>query len=366
MAHYARKHTGTMLGHLTAAQSITPLLLILIYNNFFTHGHYDDPINQDVGGYLFLLALLFGVFNLLGIFFYFPPEEEEEGENGSEKPLVLESEEKCSKFGPEFYIQTCVMDPPNKKVLSTTKGKKPVFILIDNYFFIETKPGYDLLTVKDLLSSLIYHCVLWPCVFLMAIYALFSNNVTIILTSFGLEQYSAVIPLLSPAYAIVGKVALGLLADKAEKYINKAWYVIIASLLSTLGAILCMFFLEHISYITIALFLFETGTCAVQVISTYTVIQYFGMKNFPVAFGFMFGIYPLILLVFQTTFGVLYDNEIEDPSSTECYGLHCYTYTFIMIAFFGFFSFLMSLYILFDQRKNDRNKTSTKTFISEN
>ncbi len=307
---------------------------------------------------MLLLAVLFGIFNLCGIFLYFPPEEDE-GEDGSEKHLVPEKEEKCSKFGPEFYIQTCAMDPPNKKVTSNT-GKKPVFILIDNYFFVEAKPGYDLMTVTDLLSSFAYHCILWPMVILMAVYAVFSNNIVIVLTSFGLEQYSAVIPLISPAYAIVGKVLLGLLADKTEKYIAKAWYIIIASILVISAAILCEFFLAHVSYITIALILFETGACTVQVVSSYLVIQYFGMRNFPVAFGFMFGIYPLFLLVCQTAFGIFYDNEIEDKSLSECYGLHCYTYIFMMEAFFSLFSLVMSLYILVDQRKKNENKISSK------
>ena len=75
MSHYHKHNTATSLGFLTSGQSVFLLLFISIYNHFFVNGHYEDPVNQDLGGFLVLMATCFGVLNLGGIFLYFPPQE---------------------------------------------------------------------------------------------------------------------------------------------------------------------------------------------------------------------------------------------------------------------------------------------------
>ncbi len=372
MQYYHHKNTGTSLGQLDSGQSLFPLIFIFLYNTFFAGGHYEDPINQDLGGFLLLIAVCFAVFNLCGVLFYFPPDDSGRS-NQSEDWCILEDDVSLSQD--RFYISnisysggqgspnsyTGGMASPSSNGLAELKEDSPVLGTVSPKLKIyhsdsseSSDPGTHKLQVDSppslcqLLSYARFWCIALGVMMNSGLVTMHINNLTTYLAAFNLDEYAAIIPYINPIFSFLCKNIIGFVSDRLEQWVAKPWWLIAAYIAFAIVSVLAIFYLNTIAFVTIFYITVDASGSLCAVISKNLLITYFGIHAFPVGFGFAQGMTALTVILFQYVFGVMYDTQIVDDNTTSCYGLHCFTNSLLMSAVVCVAALLLALYLLAD------------------
>ncbi len=370
MAHYHHHNTGTSLGWLGSANSLLPLSFIFIYNQFFINGHYEDPINQDLGGFLVLIATSFGVLNLCGLFLYFPPQvnTKNNSDSGYKDFANYEFDENGELSEEKLPIWSNAYTDDEK--LSLTNG------LIDsnkgkgdcqefgtdaklNIYHSNTSPEsssnelpkVNYCTKFDLCQLFLrgnFWCISLSFMIMTGITEMHVNNLTTYLAAFGLDAYAATIPYINPVIGFIYKPIAGMLSDKLEHYIPKPWYLIGASFSLSILSILAIFYLDKVGFVVSFYVIVDTIISTYQVLTPDLIIANFGIASFPTTYGFCVALQGFSLLLFQFLFGLTYDSQVLDDNTTSCYGLECFTNSLVMSTVVCVVSVLLCIYLLKD------------------
>ncbi len=281
-----------------------------------------------------MLGISFAIINTCGVLLYFPYEgkaekSEEDSKNGDLKEPIL----KEKKVQPEDNKYA-----KDNEFESLTKRVEDDMNSMDKLLVPRSSKTIEVCKTRE------YHCLCWIYVIVSGIVAMYVNNLTTILASFGLEEYAEWLPYIKPMIGMILKVILGLVSDKLP--ISKPWYLIIACGIMISLTFLSIFFLDNLFFIMFTLFFIAFVNDIFLVISPYILISYFGMKHYPTAYGFMYGMVAISTLIFQFLFGIIYDSQIMDPTSMDCFGIHCYQYIFIMATVIGIIVFPFSVLLL--------------------
>ena len=362
MQYYHHKNTGTSLGQLDSGQSLFPLIFIFLYNQFFADGHYEDPINQNLGGFLLLIAVCFAIFNLCGIFFYFPLEDSGRAIQ-SDDWCVLGDDISLSQdkfyISNDFYMRDKELPSPNglvelkedSPVLGTVSPKLKIYHSESSDTSDGGTQNIQMDSTPNLCKLLSYGrfwCIGLGSMMISGLVTMHINNLTTYLAAFNLDEYAAVIPYINPIFGFLCKNIIGFVSDRLEKWVAKPWWLIGVYVAFAAISVLAIFYLNTIAFITIFYITIDASGSICAVITQNLLITYFGIDAFPVGFGFTRGMTALTVIIFQYVFGVMYDTQITDDSTTSCYGLHCFTNSLVMSALVCIAALLLSLYLLFD------------------
>ena len=299
-----------------------------------------DMFNYSIilTGAMLMLGTSFLVINGFGVLLYFPYETTETTTNQNSNGELKEPARDENNTGSE--------DSTNERQNELKSLTKHIAITDnssdENFLVPRSSNTIEVFKTKE------YHCLCWIFVIVSGIVAMYINNLTIILASFKLEEYAEWLPYIKPMVGMILKVILGLVSDKLA--IAKPWYIIIACGVTISLTFLSIFLVGSLFFIMFTLFFIAFVNDIFLVISPYILISYFGMKHYPTAYGFMYGMVAISTLVFQFLFGIIYDAEIIDPNSMDCFGIHCYRDIFIMTTFMGIIVFVFSILLL----KRDR------------
>ena len=364
MAHYHKHKTGTSLGWLSSAQSLFPLLFIFLYNQFFVNGHYEDPVNQDLGGFLILIATCFGVLNLCGIFLYFTPQETGDSDLTGIINYAFDDElsEATLSIHSESYTDNEKL--PLSNTPKNSNGRKwdsqeytvneKLSIYRSNSSSESSNNGTFQLNygTKMNLCQLFLHirfwCISLSFMIITGITEMHINNLTTYLAAFSLDEYAGTIPYINPVAGFIYKPIAGIVGDKLEHYIPKPWYIVGASLFLSIFSILAIFSLDKVTFIVVFYIIVDTATSTYQVFTPNLIIANFGIENFSTIYGFCIALQALALVLLQFLFGLTYDAQVTDKNTTSCYGLHCFTSSLIMSTMVSIVSLLLCCYLFKD------------------
>ncbi len=367
MTHYHQGNTGTSLGWLGSSQSLFPLLFIFLYNMFFVNGHYEDPIHQNLGGFLILIATCFGVLNLGGIFLYFTPQDdssqEEHKENKSsvvDKNVSLsEGEHSIHSKGyadlEKLPLTNGLIDNNGLYRDSPEIGIKAKLSIYHSQSSTESsssgkaKPDHgDKMNLCQLFTHISFWCISLSFMTIAGITTMHINNLTTYLAAFGLDDYAASIPYINPALGCIYRPAIGYIGDRLEHYIPKPWYLIAATLCLSVFSLLAIFYLGDVTFVIIFYIIVDAAISTCVVFTPDLLITNFGITNFPTTYGFCIGLQAGALVLFQYLFGLTYDAQVLDDNTMSCYGLHCFTTSLIMSTAVSLVALLLCTYLMKD------------------
>ena len=311
----------TVVGVLSSATSVGPILAIFIYDTFFLGVSVYDNLSQDIEGYFLTLSLCFLFANLLSVITYghYPPPEktsDAESDSDSERtPMLKESPGGVNN---------------NKEGGGQLEQMK-----------LEEQEQ----SLREIVCNPRFHLILWPAVIILGVGPMDVNNLTTMLLSYGLERYSTSFPYLCSIVGFSGKLFMGGVSDLVVRYFPRSGFVVVAAACSCVTFFLSALWLQHVTVVVINIVVINLAAVVIWCIGPSILIEEFGEKTFVRDWGFVQLGYGLSSFLLQYLFGVLYDLNVEEDSGT-CYGEMCFLWIFIVSATLcGLATLLSAIYL---------------------
>lgn len=313
MGNFHPKHRGKVVGVMDASFSAGPAIFAAIYGTLFVKGHVNDEENQDLKGFYFLNIICSVAVGALALIF-------------------------IKRISYEFDLEvTCIVD--------NDLNSDPVLPKYENISHREIS-GLKLLNRFD------FHYLSWACFICAGLQLMFQNNLGTYLKSYGFESYTTLFTTLNPIAAIFSKFFAGFLSDAIAEWVPRSVVLLTFNLAQTIDLVLCIFFANNFSLFLITDIIIGFANGAVWCLTPTMISEFYGMNNFSRNWGFIMLGNAVLGLVYQETFGVLYD--VNTKEANQCYGLHCFTWSFVIIAVSSFCASILNIGLL--QKKIDEKK----------
>jgi MFS family permease len=326
MGNFHPKHRGKIVGIMDASFSAGPAIFAGIYGAFFVQGHVSDEENQDLKGFYFLNIICAVVVGFLAFIFV------------KRITYDLDVEVTC-------VVSDHVNDDNEEEILLQTKGN-----------FRREITGTKLLKRFD------FHYLSWPCFICAGLQLMFQNNLGTYLKSYGLESYTTLFTTLNPIAAIFSKFFAGFASDAIIHWVPRSAVLLSFNVVQTIDLGLCIFYASNLTLFLITDLVIGFANGAVWCLTPTMISEFYGMKNFSRNWGFIMLGNAVFGLILQELFGVLYD--VNTASSNQCYGLHCFTWSFVIIAVCSFCATILNVGLL--QKKMDEKRHGEECPIAEN
>lgn len=311
MQNFLPKHRGTVVGILDAAFSAGPALVALVYGEVFVNGHIHDEQNQNLRGFYLMVACLFAVIGVLGIIIL-----------GSYPAEGLNSDPQMTGIVDQDSFN---INDSKDSVQKKTEEEEPE------------------VTGLKLLLNFDYHFLMWSYVFCAGLQLMFQTNVTTYLKSFGQEDKSTLFTVLIPVVATVSKLLCGLVSDLIAGSVPRVIILLLLNIVQTIAMIVLIFFSNSISILVIGVLAIGIANGANWCLTPTMLSEYFGMKYFGRNWGWTMIGNALGGFGIQQIFGVIYESNIHQQGVTDCFGLKCFTWSFIMAAVLSFCACIFNL-----------------------
>lgn len=152
----------------------------------------------------------------------------------------------------------------------------------------------------------------------------------------------------------LGRIIYGVLNDTLRKHIRNVTFLLPISLVISLAHFMMIFWRTAPSLMLGAIL---TGLSYGGFFATINIIvsKYFGDENYSSNLGFNTLVLSISGLIWGQVAGALYDHHAVNK---HCYGEICYRYTFIITSSLCMLSFLLSLFIVWRERRDDKRKAA--------
>ena len=172
------------------------------------------------------------------------------------------------------------------------------------------------------------HLLVTPTAVVKGLKYLTINNVNLFAFSLGMDQYTTILPYISPVLSIVTKYPTGFIVDRFALHVSRAWHVLTCVGLVIAANLLAMYLLDHISVLVLCICLWTLSADVVMAVEPASSTAYFGHAHFALISGQVYGVEAATMLAGQITFGYFYHSNLRDYLVT-CFGLHCFYNNFI-------------------------------------
>ncbi|KAJ8320348.1 hypothetical protein KUTeg_001935 [Tegillarca granosa] len=321
MNNFHPKHRGKVVGLMDASFSAGPALFALLYGEIFINGHDTDEQNQNLGGFYLMSAISFAVTGLLGIIFL--------------HPISYDSVD----FEENTIIGGDSLSSSNPSLQQMKEEPKQI-------------------TGLKMIKRFDFHYIFWAYIFCAGLQLMFQNNIGTYLKSYRIEEYTTLFTTINPIAGVFSKFFAGFMSDMLVHRLPRASILLAFNVGQTIALVIAVFFSDNFVILLIILLVvgFANGAlwCLTPtMISEFYGMQYFGRNWGSIMLGNAFG-----GLLIQQLFGWMYDSSIGIEGETDCYGLICFRWSFIMIATLSFCSVIFNLGLL--QQKLDQSKQGHK------
>ena len=316
MNNFHPRHRGKIVGILDASFSGGPALFSALYGTIYAAGHVKDEANQNLGGFYLMTAICFAVVGALGIIFLRPYSYEATDEDVTTIVNADELNEPISSY-----------EPPSKQKDIT---------------------GLRLVKRFD------FHYLLWGYIFCAGLQLMFQSNQQTYLKSFSLETYTTIFTVINPIAGIVSKFFAGFLSDAIHHKVPRAAVLLAFNVIQTVCLAISIFFSDKLGIFAIVNIVIGFANGALWCLTPTMISEFYGMKYFPRNWGAMMLGNAFGGLALSELFGWIYKSNITDPDSTDCYGLQCFTWSWIMAAALSLNSVILEVGLL--QKKLDEKK----------
>ena len=328
MRQFRGHYVATVYGGLSTSTNGIPLLLTLIYDIFFLKdGSYE---HQDIQGYFLFLAIATIISHMMGVAVFGLPTVEE-----SDYEPFQNTNDANNPNGNDFNIN----DIDERKPVTDDSTTYRTSGCPDS-----TAPNYS---PTQMLKSPHYAPVVFASGILLCLKYISLNNLNTMLVSFGLPQYEASLPFLSPASAIILRPIFGVLADWTQAYFSRAWYLYLSVCMHLVSFIISFFKADNIYVFSAALIMWTFASDTANTIGSAVITDDFGLAVFSVNVGIHMTIFAVLASALQCVVGVMYETHVPD-GGTSCVGLICFRETFVMGIGASVFSMLLiTIYFYF-------------------
>ncbi|XP_013395670.1 probable transporter mch1 [Lingula anatina] len=336
--NFSKKHRGTVIGILDASFSGGPAAVSAIYGAFFMNGHtHGDEDKQDLPGFFLFSAIGFGVASILGVLTLgnFPPETEIGGEDhmrsgfkdggGKEDDRcgLIDGEGKGDDKSLSWQLKRpeTADDEPESKLSLKAEAKSTEPETVD-------KTGLALLRDWD------FHYLFWNFIFCAGLQLMVQANLTSYLQSFHFEKFSTIITTLSFAIGTVSKFIIGFVTDLLVNRVPRVLFLLIANIMQTGILIISIFYADQFYWLVIMTLGVGLANGTLYCLTPTILSELFGVKYFGLNWGCILMGNGFGGLGAQYLFGAIYDyyGYRTADGETECYGLHCFQLSFVLVA----------------------------------
>nr|KAG5708915.1 hypothetical protein BaRGS_009324 [Batillaria attramentaria] len=315
--NFSDRHRGKVIGLLDAFFSAGPAVMALAYGSFFVKGHVHDEENQDLRGFYLTSAIAFIVINFLGIIF-------------------------LGRYGEGEIVSTQTFDSTNTLVTNAADSNPQP----EKKKRINPDASDEDVTGKKLFCQFDFQYLLWAYILCASLQLTFQMNITTFLKSSHLEEHSTLFTTLTFVSGTIAKFVIGFLSDVIVERVPRVVVILVTTLFQTGVLVLCIFKGDTYFVLMLALWLVGISNGATWCLTPVMTSEFFGMKFFGRNWGFMMIGVAFVGLAVQKVFGALYDNEIHEPGVTDCYGLHCFRWSFAVMAVLSLCSVLLYVGLL--------------------
>ena len=287
------KHRGKVIGILDASFSGGPALIALIYGVAFKNAHEHDEQNQDLKGFYLTSAVLFGVIAILGILFL-KEYSYSTGDNANE----WETDDRPILDGSDVKEDTETQD----------------------------------VTGLALLKSFNFHFIFWSYIFCAGLQLMFQTNIAVYLKSYDFEGYSTLFTTLNPIFGVISKFIAGFLSDAILHKVPRIAVLFCFNIFQTAVMVICVFWSDHLGVLVLAIIGIGMPNGALWCLTPTILSEFYGTKYFGRNWGTVICGNAFGGLLIQTVFGKIYDANIGYIGRKYCYGLKCFSWSFVMAA----------------------------------
>ncbi|CAH1773488.1 unnamed protein product [Owenia fusiformis] len=195
------------------------------------------------------------------------------------------------------------------------------------------------MTGLSLIKDIDFQYIFWVMVFCAGLQLVFQTNIAVFLRSFNLEHLSTTFTILIPVIQTVSKFLIGFFSDILVNSVPRSVFLIVSNIVQTVILAICIFYGNTYTLLLIASIVVGWANGAVWCLSPTMLSEYFGVKYFARNWGWMMVGNGLGGFGLQKLFGIIYDSNINVAGGvTDCYGLRCFTWSYIMMAVLSFCS----------------------------
>ncbi|XP_048753146.1 uncharacterized protein LOC125664423 isoform X2 [Ostrea edulis] len=325
MGNFHPKHRGKIVGIMDASFSAGPAIFAGLYGALFVQGHVTDEDNQDLKGFYLLNIVCALVVGFLALIFV--------------KRITYDLDIEVTR------VVSSNVNGDNDEEAS----------LLSKNSFLREITGMKLLTRFD------FHYLSWACFICAGLQLMFQNNLGTYLKSYDLESYTTLFTILNPIAAIFSKFFAGFASDAIIHWVPRSAVLLSFNIVQTIDLGLCIFYASNFTLFLITDLVIGFANGAVWCLTPTMISEFYGMKNFSRNWGFIMLGNAVLGLILQEIFGVLYD--VNTGSNNQCYGLHCFTWSFVIIAVCSFCATILNIGLL--QKKVDEKKYGEECPVAE-
>ena len=366
MRSFPQKHHGKLVGLLDSMFGGSTSLFALIYAVAFVNGHLTDHEElQNFGGFMLMFGIISVTVNVLGAIFLRVHPPFEVCEDQGHPPIEAESQE--SPIPENIDGATELKSPAavngnnvtgrgsinstnssSDQSDSTSEKRQLVGVPLTNSNG-ENMSSQQKLPLKEMfkyyvsvICTINFNLLAFGLAFVNLTGLVFVNNITIILKSANLEQYSSLMTVLIPLISIPARAVIGPLSDHFKNRLPRLVLVLGAYVLTVVSSGLCAIWGDTLAGLVLV-------GCGIGIATgvTWTLVpailgEMYGLNML----GGLWGTCTLLLglsgILIQEVFGAIYDYLAEPKGSLFCYGIHCSRYTLILLTIVNFIGVILT------------------------
>ena len=164
-----------------------------------------------------------------------------------------------------------------------------------------------------------------------------------------MDKYDVFLTVLGPIVGFVSKIYNGFLSDFSMKRLPRVMYLLVANSLQTLLLFVCIFTADSLTVLVMATIFLYNANGANMSLTPSVIGDCFGVKHFGQTYGWAQPGYAIIGWILQAILGLLYEREITDPNSTNCYGKKCFKWTFLLVTLLSLVAVILNSIFLYRQ-----------------
>ena len=324
------------MGVLSSCFNAGTALFTALYGLIFATGHLTDEAHQDLGGFYLMNAISFAVTCFLGVLFLkqYPPNSDDAVASNDIDVTI------STDMSNEIKLTESPDEQRKDQNISTITdvGNKDI---PDKSPFKEKN-----ITGLKLLKRFDFHFFLWGYFFCSGLQIVLFNNQQTYLKSYSLEEYTTLFTVMIPVAGIAAELVSGFVSDLILHRVPRIGVVLVLNIPQTLFLGLSIFLSDNLIVFAATNLFTGFANGALWALMPAMVVEYFGPKYFSRNWGAILLGNAFSGLALSEIFGWIYKNNITDPDSFDCYGLHCFTWSFIMLTVLSVDSIILNVGLL--------------------
>lgn len=335
---------ATLFGLLDSLYGGSAVIWSTIYNVMF--GQSDDPLRQNLAGYLYMLAIAGTFIGLLMFVLVHHLPHGEESESSGQEDSSLNSTSQLEAVGDASEDPSAAHVSEHHSLNKSQEASSEAEPLLSSTSVDDGREQ----TLKQLFCSLNFHLLFWPFLAITSITTMFGGNITFYLKSAYLEdEYRKPLTIMIPAIGLLGRIFFGFTSDRLQKRVPRTVFILVSSVLMSVGFILLRIDVGKAWVLTLNSVLVPLAAGAMWTLSP-TIISEASGKHFGLNWGVIMFASGFVTILFQFLFGIVYDDHTAKSSTTRptsipaavshldvekqasptpatCYGAACYSFT---------------------------------------